>query len=139
MRILVVDGSAEFLKAARFLMKELGHEPVGLARDGDEGLALAAGLDPDVVLVEVSQPGMDGLETTRRLKGRAGAPPVIAITRTHEAAFHRLCAEAGCDALIPKADLAADLPRVLTRLSASLARRAVRRPGGLPALECADV
>ena len=46
MRILVVDDNADFLRAARFLLKQLGHEPVGLARSGDEGLALAAGLDP---------------------------------------------------------------------------------------------
>lgn len=118
MRILVVDDNAEFLRAARFLLKQLGHEPVGLARSGDEGLALAAGLNPDVVLVDLGLPDLDGVETARRMKSQPGSAPVIAIAGRNDIDFRHRSAEAGCDAFIPKADLADDLPRVLVRLSA---------------------
>jgi CheY-like chemotaxis protein len=118
MRILVVDDNADFLRAARFLLKQMGHDPVGLARSGDEGLALAAGLDPDIVLIDVNMPDMDCVETVRRMKSQPGAAPVIAIAGRNDSAFHHRSAEAGCDAFIPKADLEKDLPRVLRRLAA---------------------
>ncbi|MDO8836959.1 MAG: response regulator [Vicinamibacterales bacterium] len=120
MRILVVDDNAEFLRAARFLLKQLGHEPVGLARSGDEGLALAAGLNPDVVLMDLGLPDVDGVETARRMKIQSGSVPVIAIAGRNDMAFRHRSAEAGCDAFIPKADLADDLPRVLVRLAAKV-------------------
>ena len=118
MRILVVDDSPGFLKAVRFLLRQLGHEPVGLARSGEEGLAMAAGLAPDVILMDINMPGMDGVETTRRLKSRPGSAPVIAISFQSDSAFYSQCAAAGCDAFIPKADLAEALPRVLAHLPA---------------------
>lgn len=116
MRILVVDDSPGFLKAARFLLRQLGHEPVGLAQSGEEGLAMAAGLTPDVILVDINMPGMDGVETTRRLKSQPGSAPVIAISFQCDSAFYSRCAAAGCDAFIPKTDLAEALPRVLAHL-----------------------
>ena len=130
MRILVVDDSPGFLKAARFLLRQLGHEPVGLARSGEEGLAMAAGLAPDVILMDINMPGMDGVETTRRLKSQPGSAPVIAISFQSDSAFYSRCAAAGCDAFIPKADLAEALPRVLAHL---LATGDGRRPGTAPA------
>jgi CheY-like chemotaxis protein len=139
MRILVVDDNAEFLKAARFLLRQLGHEPVGLARDGDEGLALAVGLRPDVVLVEVEPPGMAGLETVARMKSLDAGPPVVVITRGHDAAVQRRCLEAGCDGFVPKGDLAADLPRVLARLAGTHVQQTTARSNSIAALECADV
>jgi CheY-like chemotaxis protein len=116
MRILVVDDSPGFLKAARFLLRQLGHEPVGLARSGEEGLAMAARLAPDAILMDINMPGMDGVETTRRLKSQPGSAPVIATSFQSDSAFDSRCAAAGCDAFIPKADLAEALPRVLAGL-----------------------
>ena len=135
MRILVVDDSPGFLKAARFLLRQLGHEPVGLARSGEEGLAMAAGLAPDVILIDINMPGMDGVETTRRLKSQPGSAPVIAISFQSDSAFYSRCAAAGCDAFIPKADLAEALPRVLAHL---LATGDGRRPGTAPAATIAE-
>lgn len=129
MRILVVDDNADFLRAARFLLRQLGHDPVGLARSGDECLALAAGLNPDVVLMDVNMPDMDGVRTARRLKSQPGSMPVIAIGAQNDDALHHRCAESGCDAFIPKADLADDLPRVLARLAN---RKADDRGGVVP-------
>jgi len=119
MRVLVVDDSAEFLRAARVLLKQQGHEPVGLARCGEEGLALAAGLRPDAVLVDLDMPDLDGVRLAQRLRSHAGEAAVVGLSSRYDDGFHRRAAEAGCDAFIAKADLAADLPRVVRRLGGS--------------------
>jgi CheY-like chemotaxis protein len=130
MRVLVVDDNTEFLRAARFLLKQLGHEPVGLARSCDEGLALAEGLRPDVVLMDLGHMDHAAVEAAGCLRGRPGGAPVIAIaSRNDEVSQHR-SAEAGCAAFIPKADLADDLPRVLTRLAAAGVGRVSSLPWG---------
>jgi CheY-like chemotaxis protein len=139
MRILVVDDNAEFLKAARFLLRQLGHEPVGLARDGDEGLALATGLRPEVVLVGVEPPGLSGLDLVAKIRGLDDHAPVVATSRVHDAEISRRCLEAGCDGFVPKGDLASDLPRVLARLAGTHIQRTTSRSNRFASLECADV
>lgn len=139
MRILVVDDNAEFLKAARFLLRQLGHEPVGLARAADEGLALAVGLRPEVVLAGVEPPEFAGLDTVARLMALEDGPAVVAVTRVHDPAVHCRCLKAGCAGVVPKGDLASDLPRVLERLAGTLVQRTTPRSNRLAALECADV
>ncbi|MBN1530489.1 MAG: response regulator transcription factor [Thermoleophilaceae bacterium] len=67
-RVLVVDDQAVFLRVARSLIAATpGFEQVGEAASGPEALRLTADLRPDLVLVDVRMPGMDGLETARRL------------------------------------------------------------------------
>jgi two-component system, chemotaxis family, protein-glutamate methylesterase/glutaminase len=67
-RILVVDDSAVFrMVLARVIRRTAGMEVVGMAADGNEALEAARRLDPDVVTLDVEMPGMDGLETLRRL------------------------------------------------------------------------
>jgi DNA-binding NarL/FixJ family response regulator len=66
--VLAVDDQAIFLRTARSLIAATpGFEQVGEAASGPEALALAADLQPDLVLVDVRMPGMDGFETARRL------------------------------------------------------------------------
>ena len=55
-------------------------EVVGLARDGGEAVALAAAEEPDVVLMDLEMPGVDGVEATRRITSAEGAPRVVVLT-----------------------------------------------------------
>ena len=72
---------------------------VSVARDGEEGVAMAADLRPDLIVMDLNLPVVDGLEATRRLKARpeTKAIPIIALT-AHADAEHRAEAlAAGCD------------------------------------------
>jgi two-component system, NarL family, invasion response regulator UvrY len=66
--VLAVDDQPIFLRAAHQLIVDTpGFEQVGEATSGPEALEMAAALDPDLVLLDVRMPGMDGIETARRL------------------------------------------------------------------------
>jgi DNA-binding NarL/FixJ family response regulator len=80
-RVLAVDDQEVFLRVARSLIAATeGFEQVGEAASGAEALVLAAGLRPDLVLVDVRMPEMDGLETARRLEEVAPDAVVVLIS-----------------------------------------------------------
>jgi len=90
---------------------------VELADDGETGLALAGERRFDVILMDVNMPGLDGLETTRRLRltGPNTTTPVIAVTAGVSDAEREACRAAGMDDWIEKPFQAATLQRVLWR------------------------
>jgi DNA-binding NarL/FixJ family response regulator len=76
--VLTVDDQAVFLGAAHDLIDATpGFEELGQATSGAEALALAAQLSPDLVLLDVRMPGMDGIETARRLL--AADPGIVVV------------------------------------------------------------
>lgn len=86
-RVLVVDDSAFVRKAVgRMLATADDIEVVGFARDGEEGLALARELRPDVVTLDVRMPKLGGLETLERLMAEQPVPVLLMSTLTQEGA-----------------------------------------------------
>jgi DNA-binding NarL/FixJ family response regulator len=80
-RVLVVEDDESFAEALRRLLDADGRlEVVGTARDGREGVGLAEALQPDVVLMDIVLPVMDGVEATRELRRRQPTIPVVGIT-----------------------------------------------------------
>ncbi len=108
-RVLVVDDQAPFLRAMTSVVDETDRfEVVGQASSGEESLVVAAELRPDMVLMDVNLPGIDGLEATKRL--RAGDfPPVVLLLSTHDQdAGEHFVAESGAAAYVTKSAFGPD-------------------------------
>ena len=102
--ILVVDDNPTNLKLVRVLLSAKGYRVV-TAVDAEVTLALLQeGLRPDLILMDLQLPGMDGLELTRRLKADPArrAIPVVAITAYAMKGDAERAAEAGCDDYVTK-------------------------------------
>lgn len=67
-KILIVDDDADIVEAMRLVLEKRGHK-VALAADGNEGMAKARTEKPDVIILDVMMPGLDGFEVARELKG----------------------------------------------------------------------
>ena len=102
LRVLVVDDQEPFRRAMSAVVDETeGFVVVGSAASGEESLAMSTELFPDVVLMDVNLPGIDGIEATRLL--RAGArPPVVILLSTYDEDQYDL-ADCGAASYITKA------------------------------------
>ena len=80
-RVLVVDDHAIVRKGIRALLAEIEDiEVVGEARDGQEAMAQAVALSPDVILMDLVMPGVDGIEATRQITKHEGGPRILVLT-----------------------------------------------------------
>lgn len=81
MRILIVDDEAPARQRLRQLLEDLGgHEIVGEAANGQDALAMCGQANPDVILLDIRMPGMDGMECARHFSSMENAPAVIFTT-----------------------------------------------------------
>ncbi len=80
-RVLIVDDQATTVDLISASLRLLGHEPIS-AYNGEQALELLAEHEPDIVLLDMMMPGIDGLETLRRLRKTAGLEhvPVIVVS-----------------------------------------------------------
>lgn len=84
MRVLIVDDHDLLVEALSNLLTSRGFEMAGTASDGDEGVAQALRLDPDLVLMDIRMPGCDGLTATRRIKARRPDMKIVILTTSAE-------------------------------------------------------
>ena len=116
--VLLVDDYADAREMYGFYLGRRGYR-VEEAADGHEALDKALALSPDVILMDLSLPGIDGWELARILKGdgRTSAIPIIALTAHALHGEQARALEAGCDAFVTKPclphALADELARVL--------------------------
>jgi DNA-binding NarL/FixJ family response regulator len=106
-RVLIVDDHPAFRRQLRPLLTRAGLSVVGEAGSIPEAEALVQALQPDLAVVDVMLPGVNGLEGTPRLKALAPGLKVILVSAYHDRAerFQEAAAEAGASAFIPKDDL----------------------------------
>jgi two-component system cell cycle response regulator DivK len=102
-RILIIEDNPANMKLASLLLRHAGHA-VLCAVDAETGLTLARGSRPDLILMDIQLPGMDGLTATALLKQDpvTGAIPVIALTALAMKDDQDRSRAAGCDAYIAK-------------------------------------
>ena len=129
-RVLVVDDQELVRVGFRMILERGGIEVVGEAADGVEALSLAAALDPDVVLMDVRMPRLDGIEATRQLVARSPATRVVALTTFDLDEYVYEAVRAGASGFLLKDIPPADLVHavgVIARGDAMLAPALTRR------------
>jgi two-component system cell cycle response regulator DivK len=102
-RILVVEDNPLNLKLVHDVLEASGYQVIA-ATSGEEGLRLAAEQPPDLVLMDLQVPGIDGTETLHRLRNGtlAGRVPVVAVTAFAMAEDHLSAARSGFDGYLEK-------------------------------------
>lgn len=102
-KILIVEDNPANMTLAIFLLKSAGHSIVS-ATDAEAGLAVARAEQPDLILMDIQLPGMDGLQATALLKADAltRSIPVIALTALAMKGDEQRIRAAGCDGYIAK-------------------------------------
>ncbi len=103
--VLIVDDHPGFRATARRLLESEGYAVVGEAADGAAALAAVAELSPDVVLLDVQLPDIDGFEVTSRLT-RAGASAAVVLVSSRDGDdYGSLAGDSGARGFIAKSDL----------------------------------
>ncbi len=106
--VLIVDDHAGFRASARALLEAEGFSVVGEAEDGTTGLARAHELEPDLVVLDVQLPDIDGFDVAARLTGTADSPVVILVSSRDSSDFGPLVKRSGARGFVPKAELSGD-------------------------------
>jgi two-component system response regulator NreC len=118
-RVLLADDHGVVRAGIRAVVAaEPDMEVVGEAADGPSALELAAALDPDVVVADISMPGMTGVELTTRLREAAPGRKVVLLTVHEDVGYLRAVLEAGAVGYVPKRAAADDLVRALRAVAA---------------------
>jgi DNA-binding NarL/FixJ family response regulator len=104
--VLIVDDSPLFRRTARDVIAATpGFVAVGEATSGEEALETMKGLDPGLVLLDVTMGGMDGIETARRITSAYPRPTVVLISVKEPAGLSSKAETCGAVALVDKRDL----------------------------------
>jgi CheY-like chemotaxis protein len=119
-KILYVEDNDDNVYMLRGRLTRAGFE-VAVATDGEQGLAMAASEAPDLIVMDLSLPVLDGWEATRRLKGAPDTRPIpiIALSAHAMEGDRAKALAAGCDDYDTKP---VDLPRLLGKIRALLAK-----------------
>ena len=100
--VLLADDHQLLRQALRRAFEDAGLVVVGEAGDGAEAIRLASELKPDVVVMDVTMPVLDGVEATRRLHAQLPDLPIVVLTRHGEASLRREAIEAGAAGFLTK-------------------------------------
>jgi DNA-binding NarL/FixJ family response regulator len=103
--VLIVDDHADFRASARALLELQGFAVVGDAADGRTGLDAAERLRPDVVLLDIQLPDMDGFEVAERLAATPDAPRVVLVSSRRRSAYETRLPDAPVAGFVGKHEL----------------------------------
>ena len=103
--VLIVDDHPTFRATARMLLEAEGYDVVGEAPDGNSGIVAAGELNPDLVLLDVNLPDLDGFSVAQRITAVHGAPAVVLTSSRDSSDFGPLVAGSGARGFISKGEL----------------------------------
>lgn len=127
-RVLLVDDEALIRMGMRAMLTDLGYRVVGEAADGQEAIEKVAALDPDIVIMDIRMPGMDGLEATRRIMATHPVPIIVLTAYNHRSLVEE-AADAGVLAYLMKPVRESDVAPAIEVARARFADlRWLRRP-----------
>lgn len=112
-KVLIVDDHATFRASARLLLESEGFQVVGEADDGESAIEQAAALAPDLVLLDVQLPDIDGFEVASRVTHIDTAPVVILVSSRDGGDFGPMVKACGARGFIAKAELSGERLRSL--------------------------
>jgi DNA-binding NarL/FixJ family response regulator len=113
---LIVDDHPSFRASARRMLEADGYVVVAEAEDGCAALAAAHHLQPDLVLLDVRLPDVDGFEIARQLLDASGPTPQIVLVSSHDSTdFGEAVDTSGARGFVPKSELSAEAIALLTR------------------------
>ena len=109
-KVLIVDDQAPFREAARAVVEATdGFQVVGESESGEDSIAASERLHPDLVLMDVNLPGINGLDATRQiLKDSNGTVVVLLLSTYEEAEYGHRAAECGASTYISKSKFEPD-------------------------------
>jgi DNA-binding NarL/FixJ family response regulator len=108
-RVLIVDDQEPFRQAARMVVDITdGFEVVGEAETGEDSVRMAEELQPDLVLMDVNLPGINGLDATRQILAGSSPVVVLLLSTYEEEEYAPRAAECGAAAYIPKSAFGPD-------------------------------
>ena len=116
MRILIVDDHEIVRKGIRTLLSAERYVVLGEAADGEEAIEKAEELKPDVILMDVSMPRLNGLEATRRITGTVPKASVIIVSQHESSELLRQAVAAGAKGYVTKSELGKELIAALSAI-----------------------
>jgi DNA-binding NarL/FixJ family response regulator len=117
-RVLIVDDEPLFVEMVEAMLgAERGIEVIGVAADGDEGVRLATELEPDVIVMDISMPGKNGIDATREIKAHDPKARILILTGGASATDIDEARVAGAAAYLTKDRIAVDFVTELRQLA----------------------
>jgi two-component system response regulator EvgA len=108
MKVLIVDDHPSFRSAARLLLEHEGFDVIGEAEDGASGIAATSELAPDLVLLDINLPDLDGFDVASRIRDQRLSSRIVLTSSRDPREFGPLVGNCGAEGFVPKGELCAE-------------------------------